>query len=423
MNFSVVEPREPRLLVQRLAWSCISSRHVDGRMHVDLDHAGIGRDVQHFRARVARRRVAFDGHGRPSCATAVSSTRREQRDVGLEALDRRHEHVQMPVAHLQRQRGLDHLARLVAAHARPLPARRSSRLGSASRGANGSTANSGSCFLRQHVGQRRQRQAQAERRVARQREELPRAAAATDSTSSRPPPPGSSVGAQRQHEAASAPTGRARSSRARRARSSGSREVGLHRVGVDRQRGFGGQQPRHVLVRGDEQRRRQAAARRPVARRTPVRSRPSTVPGLVVSAIRSSCRHSGSPSARQMSPSAQRGSGSPGYHLPWPKCTKPFGAKRARRRFSSISPSSRFFGRQRGVVPLGAVHVVDRHERGLAALRQAHVVRERGRGRPARRARRSRCHCASLNGLVTRGSSCTRVTLIAKSNSTLDTSV
>jgi len=55
----------------------------------------------------------------------------------------------------------------------------------------------------------------------------------------------------------------------------------------------------------------------------------------VVSAISASSRHSGSPSGRQKMPSAQRGSGSPGYHLPWPKWTKPFGAKRTFRRFSS----------------------------------------------------------------------------------------
>ena len=36
--------------------------------------------------------------------------------------------------------------------------------------------------------------------------------------------------------------------------------------------------------------------------------------------------HSGTPSARQCSAICQRGNGSPGYHLPWPRCTTPPGA-------------------------------------------------------------------------------------------------
>src|SRR5581483_157609 len=40
-------------------------------------------------------------------------------------------------------------------------------------------------------------------------------------------------------------------------------------------------------------------------------------------------RHSGTPSVRQRISICQRGSSSPGYHLPWPKCSNPFGANRS----------------------------------------------------------------------------------------------
>ena len=39
---------------------------------------------------------------------------------------------------------------------------------------------------------------------------------------------------------------------------------------------------------------------------------------LASGAISAALRQIGSPSARQNSENAQRGSGSPGYHLPWP---------------------------------------------------------------------------------------------------------
>ena len=90
------------------------------------------------------------------------------------------------------------------------------------------------------------------------------------------------------------------------------------------------------------------------------------------------------PSVRHQTPIAQRGSGSPGYHLPCPECRNPPGAKRAARRRSSVSAELALLRRQRRVVPLRPFHVVDRNERRLAALRQAHVVlREIGIDPPA----------------------------------------
>ena len=55
-------------------------------------------------------------------------------------------------------------------------------------------------------------------------------------------------------------------------------------------------------------------------RRRPSRRRQSVAHGSASSAA---SVHSGSPSVRQCSPICQRGNGSPGYHLPWLRCTRP----------------------------------------------------------------------------------------------------
>ena len=98
------------------------------------------------------------------------------------------------------------------------------------------------------------------------------------------------------------------------------------------------------------------------------------VPGAAGSASRSARFHSGSPSLRHTMPSCQRGSGSPGYHLPWPCCSRPPGAKRSRSRLASTAASARFVLAVGGGVPLGALHVVDRHERRLTTHRQPDVA-------------------------------------------------
>ena len=61
MNFSVPSRELPGLVVER-------RRVVDQfvpvrrRLHVDLDHARVGRDLEVLQAVVVRRRVAFDRH-------------------------------------------------------------------------------------------------------------------------------------------------------------------------------------------------------------------------------------------------------------------------------------------------------------------------------------------------------------------------
>ena len=55
------------------------------RMDVDLDHARVGRDLQHLQARVARRRVAFE-HDRHAELGRRGFDRGDQLEVVLERL-------------------------------------------------------------------------------------------------------------------------------------------------------------------------------------------------------------------------------------------------------------------------------------------------------------------------------------------------
>ena len=93
-------------------------------------------------------------------------------------------------------------------------------------------------------------------------------------------------------------------------------------------------------------------------------------------------------------PVTQRGSGSPGYHLPCLRWITALLAKRSRIRCRALRPAPLVFP-QRCRVPFVAFHVVDRHESRLAAHGQAHVA-----GRPARvdgsPSASTACHCSSL---------------------------
>ena len=66
------------------------------------------------------------------------------------------------------------------------------------------------------------------------------------------------------------------------------------------------------------------------------------------------CVHSGSPSVRQCSAICQRGNGSPGYHLPWPRCTRPCGAQTFLSRAASAEASSRLCGPSASVFHSGS---------------------------------------------------------------------
>ena len=99
------EPRLPRLLVDRLG-----RRHafapVRRGVNVHLDDARVGRDADHVEARIARRGVALD-LDRESDPLGRRFRRRDQLEIILEPLHRRHEDAQAPVARLDRDRGAD----------------------------------------------------------------------------------------------------------------------------------------------------------------------------------------------------------------------------------------------------------------------------------------------------------------------------
>ena len=75
-----------------------------GRMDVDLDHAGIGRHLQHVEARIGRRRIAFDMN-RQTELGRVDFDRGQEFEIVPEGLGRRHEDAQTSVARLDGQRG------------------------------------------------------------------------------------------------------------------------------------------------------------------------------------------------------------------------------------------------------------------------------------------------------------------------------
>ena len=74
-----------------------------GRVDVDFDDAGVGRHLDDVDARIVRRRIALD-LDRQAKLGGGRFDRREQFEIILEPLDRRHEHAEPAVAQLDRQR-------------------------------------------------------------------------------------------------------------------------------------------------------------------------------------------------------------------------------------------------------------------------------------------------------------------------------
>ena len=75
-----------------------------GGMDVDLDHAGVGRHLDHVQPRVVGRRVAFDQHRQVELGRRVLDRGHELGEL-LGTLGRRHEDAELAVARLDRQRG------------------------------------------------------------------------------------------------------------------------------------------------------------------------------------------------------------------------------------------------------------------------------------------------------------------------------
>ena len=183
-------------------------------MDVDLDHAGIGRDADDVEARVVRRRVALDVD-RQAHRLRRGLGRGDQLEIVLDALDRRHEDAEPAVARLDRHRGahgaaglaellldLGLLRRVVGGEVRHrLGAAAVDRLRRLGRRGGRAIAEVGQrparhrrvgdvdvgVVRRRHVGQRAERQAEADRAVAGHEEETCRGAASTSpSASARP---------------------------------------------------------------------------------------------------------------------------------------------------------------------------------------------------------------------------------------------
>ncbi len=88
-----------------------------GRVDVDLDHAGIGGDREMLQPRIERRRIAFDHHRLGAIGGGILD-RRGEGEIILHRLDRRHEDMQQPAAHLDAERGAHDAAIAFAAQRR-----------------------------------------------------------------------------------------------------------------------------------------------------------------------------------------------------------------------------------------------------------------------------------------------------------------
>ena len=105
-EFFGAEPRLPGIFVQagRVLHQLIPTV---SRMDIDFDHARIGSDFDMVQAIIVRRRISFDHDGQRQFGRRRFD-RRDQRQIILQANDRRHEHMQPAFARFDAQRGADH---------------------------------------------------------------------------------------------------------------------------------------------------------------------------------------------------------------------------------------------------------------------------------------------------------------------------
>jgi len=102
------QPAGPCLLVDGVN-DFVQFRPVAGRVDVDLDDAGVRRDLQDVQARVPGRLVAFEYH-RDGGIFCCFFHRADKIEVGLQMGRWRHEDVNMPVPWLYAEGGMDDLA-------------------------------------------------------------------------------------------------------------------------------------------------------------------------------------------------------------------------------------------------------------------------------------------------------------------------
>jgi hypothetical protein len=97
---------EPRGVVHQLLPTA-------GGMDVDLDHAGVGRDTEFLHARIVGRRVAFQAHRQLEVGRR-GFDRGQQGDEIFQQRHRRQEDAEHAVAHFGAQRGVHDFMRVVA---------------------------------------------------------------------------------------------------------------------------------------------------------------------------------------------------------------------------------------------------------------------------------------------------------------------
>ena len=101
-EFLGTEPRQPRLLVDALR-DRRSLAPFRRRVDIDLDHAGIGRDLDHVEARVEGGRIALDMHGLAKLFRHRFD-RGDEVEIILQPLDRGQEDAEHVVADFEAER-------------------------------------------------------------------------------------------------------------------------------------------------------------------------------------------------------------------------------------------------------------------------------------------------------------------------------
>ena len=358
-----------------------------GRRDVDLDDAGVGRDG-HRRAagRPAAGRSPSTTSGQSTLAAAASrrvtrSTKCSSSSVG------RQEYVEQAVADLGDHRG-----------------DRCTPSASSTSASSGSASAQQAAAARQRVGgMRRPRRPPADR-VQRQPQPGGRVAleqhdAAAPQLPVRAGPAGVVVAAvQRQHVGGGLGDRIVEPGQQRGPAVGGvGREVVVgrdrfaRRAGA-RQRPAGSARPRRRAAPGRRAGRARRRWRRARCAPASGATRSSAVRSAHGSASSASSVHSGSPSVRQCSPICQRGNGSPGYHLPWLRCTRPCGAQT---RLQPARPApmraARLCGPSASVVHSGSTWLSIETNVGSPPIGQPHVAggqprvdacAERARSRP-----------------------------------------
>ena len=270
------------------------------RVHVDLDHAGVGRDLDVAEARVVRAARSLPGGRAGRLAAAACSMAATRAAIVLAVGERRQEHAQVAVARLDGQRRAHGLLRPPRAVERPAAS-------SEHMHAAGSARLLGERIGRQHVRESpaaaiSARQASGSRRPIGEspgsRNRCPRRNAQRSVTPA-PALPAGLARQERQHDSRPACRSPCSKTRIRRLRSRRIGELVVLGVDAERQLLLDQHEVRRVLVGGDRRSRRQPERAAELGGESARRRPPSPATCGVSTAIRSGSRQSGSPSVRQ----------------------------------------------------------------------------------------------------------------------------